>query len=118
VVLLVPKTSETIGMVDAEFLSRMRDGALLVNGARGPVVRTEALLAELVSGRLRAALDVLDPEPLPADHPMWTAPNLLLTPHIGGSVIGFQQRVVALLVEQLRRFRAGSDLLNIVEGEY
>jgi phosphoglycerate dehydrogenase-like enzyme len=118
VVLIVPKTSETIGMVGSEFLSRMRDGALLVNAARGPVVETDALLAELQSGRLRAALDVVDPEPLPSNHPLWNAPNLLLTPHVAGSVLGFAGRIAALLVDQLRRFHAGEPLLNVVSGEY
>ncbi|HEY2043143.1 MAG TPA: 2-hydroxyacid dehydrogenase [Jatrophihabitans sp.] len=118
VVLIVPKTSETTGMVDAQFLARMRDGALLVNAARGPVLRTDDLLAELQSGRLRAALDVTDPEPLPSDHPLWNAPNLLLTPHVAGSVLGFGTRVVSLIVEQVRRFDAGEPLLNVVTGEY
>jgi phosphoglycerate dehydrogenase-like enzyme len=105
-------------MVDAEFLARMRDGALLVNAARGPVVVTDALLAELQSGRLRAALDVVEPEPLPSSHPLWTAPNLVLTPHVAGSVLGFGDRLVALLAEQLRRFEAAEELQNVVSGEY
>lgn len=118
VVLIVPKTSETVGMVDAGFLAQLRDGALLVNAARGPVVRTDALLAELQSGRLRAALDVTDPEPLPSDHPLWHAPNLLLTPHVAGSVLGLRGRVVRLLVEQLGRFDRGDALINVVSGDY
>jgi phosphoglycerate dehydrogenase-like enzyme len=118
VVLIVPKTSETVGMVDADFLARMPDGALLVNAARGPVVRTDDLLAELQSGRLRAALDVTDPEPLPSDHPLWTAPNLLLTPHVAGSVLGFPNRVVELIVAQIRRYQGGEPLINVVAGEY
>lgn len=118
VVLLVPKTDETIGMVDARFLARMRDGALLVNGARGPVVDTDALLAELQSGRLRAAIDVVEPEPLPSDHPLWSAPNLLITPHIGGSVLGLTDRVARLIADQLRRFVAGEPLQNVVTGGY
>ncbi|OLM33214.1 D-3-phosphoglycerate dehydrogenase [Pseudonocardia sp. Ae717_Ps2] len=85
-VLIVPLTDETRGMVDADFLAAMPDGALLVNGARGPVVDTDALLAELTSGRIRAAVDVTDPEPLPPGHPLWSAPGLLLTPHVGGTV--------------------------------
>ena len=83
---VVPLTDATRGLVDAAFLAAMPDGAVLVNAARGPVVDTDALLAELTSGRLRAALDVTDPEPLPAGHPLWSAPGLLLTPHVGGSV--------------------------------
>lgn len=118
VVLIVPKTSETVGMVDAAFLSRMRDGALLVNAARGPVVQTEALLAELQSGRLRAAVDVTDPEPLPSDHPLWNAPNLLITPHVAGSVLGLGDRFADLLAAQLERFSRGEQLLNVVVGQY
>jgi len=117
-VLIVPKTSETIGMVDAAFLARLRDGALVVNAARGPVVDTDALLAELQSGRLRAALDVVEPEPLPADHPLWAAPNLLITPHVGGAVPGLPGRFAELLVAQLRRFGKGEPLENVVVGEY
>jgi phosphoglycerate dehydrogenase-like enzyme len=118
VVLIVPKTSETVGLVDQRFLRLMSDGALLVNAARGPVVDTAALLAELQSGRLRAVLDVTDPEPLPTDHPLWNAPNLLITPHVAGSVLGLTDRFVALLVDQLRRFEAGQPLHNVVSGEY
>jgi phosphoglycerate dehydrogenase-like enzyme len=118
VVLIVPQTAETIGMVDSEFLAAMPDGALLVNAARGPVVDTGALLAELNSGRLRAAVDVTDPEPLPSDHPLWTAPNLLLTPHVAGSVLGFGDRFAALLVQQLHRYQQGEPLQNSVTGLY
>ena len=118
VVLIVPKTTETVGLVDARFLARMHDGAILVNAARGPVVDTAALLAELTSGRLRAALDVVDPEPLPSDHPLWNAPNLLLTPHVAGSVLGFPGRFAELLVAQLGRFVRGEPLHNVVSGQY
>lgn len=118
VVLIVPKTPETVGMVDAAFLAAMPDGAILVNAARGPVVDTGALLAELTSGRLRAAIDVVDPEPLPSDHPLWTAPNLLLTPHVGGSVLGFGDRFAALLVPQLQRYLNKQPLQNTVTGQY
>jgi phosphoglycerate dehydrogenase-like enzyme len=118
VVLIVPKTAETVGMVDATFLAAMADGAVLVNAARGPVVDTAALLAELTSGRLRAAVDVTDPEPLPSDHPLWTAPNLLLTPHVAGSVLGFGDRFAALLVGQLHRYLHGEQLQNAVTGQY
>ncbi|MEZ0090646.1 2-hydroxyacid dehydrogenase [Streptacidiphilus sp. EB129] len=97
VLLLVPLTAETRHLADAGFLSRLRDGALLVNVARGPVVDTKALLAELESGRLRAALDVTDPEPLPADHPLWRAPNVLITPHVGGPSSAFLPRALRLL---------------------
>ena len=115
VVLIVPVTSETRGMVDAGFLAAMADGALLVNAARGVVVDTDALLAELTSGRLRAALDVTDPEPLPPGHPLWSAPGLLLTPHVGGAVPETNARAAAAVTEQLARVLAGEDLLNVVD---
>ncbi|MEN8650733.1 2-hydroxyacid dehydrogenase [Streptomyces sp. 21So2-11] len=114
VILSTPLTDDTRGLADAAFLSRMKDGALLVNVARGPVVDTPALLAELESGRLRAALDVTDPEPLPAGHPLWHAPGLLITPHVGGSTSAFLPRAKRLLVAQLTRFAAGEPLHNVV----
>lgn len=118
VVLLVPLTEQTRGLVDARFLAALPDGALLVNAARGPVVDTAALVAELATGRISAALDVTDPEPLPADHPLWDMPNVLLTPHVGGSVRGLLGRAYRLAGEQLRRFVAGEPLINEVVGEY
>lgn len=118
VVLLVPLTEQTRGMVDAAFLAAMPDGALLVNAARGPVVRTADLVAELTTGRICAALDVTDPEPLPADHPLWTLPNVLITPHVGGSVRGLLPRAYRLVAEQLRRFVAGQPLDNVVTDGY
>ncbi|MFF5171360.1 2-hydroxyacid dehydrogenase [Micromonospora sp. NPDC000089] len=118
VVLLVPLTPLTRGLVDAEFLAAMPDGALLVNAARGPVARTDALVAELASGRLRAALDVTDPEPLPADSPLWELPNVLLTPHVAGSVRGLLPRAYALVGAQLRRYAAGESLTNTVVDGY
>lgn len=114
VVLALPHTGDTTGLVDAAFLARMPDGAVLVNAARGPVVRTEALLAELSAGRLRAALDVTDPEPLPADHPLWRAPGVLITPHVGGSVTGAVERAFAVAAEQIAVFAAGGDPPNLV----
>ncbi|WP_262281507.1 2-hydroxyacid dehydrogenase [Micromonospora sp. MA102] len=117
VVLLVPLTEQTRGLVDEKFLAAMPDGALLVNAARGPVARTSALVAELASGRLRAALDVTDPEPLPAEHPLWELPNVLLTPHVAGSVRGLLPRAYRLVGEQVRRFAAGEPLTNrVVDG--
>jgi len=110
VVLCVPLTDETRRMVDRDFLARMRDGALLVNVARGAVVDTDALVAELESGRLRAALDVTDPEPPPPGHPLWTVPGLLLSPHVGGNSTAFLPRAKRLVVEQLSRFAAGEPL--------
>jgi phosphoglycerate dehydrogenase-like enzyme len=114
VVLIVPVTPQTTGMVDASFLAALRDDALLVNAARGVVVDTDALLAELRSGRLRAALDVTDPEPLPACHPLWSAPNLLLTPHVAGAVPGTEARAAAAVTDQLERVLAGEELVNVV----
>lgn len=118
VVLMVPVTRETIGMVDANFLSLMPDGAVLVNAARGSIVRTDALLAELNSGRLRAALDVADPEPLPPDHPLWTAPGLLLTPHVAGTCRGNYDRAYAVAAGEIALFAAGEKPRNLVGGEY
>ncbi len=117
VVVLVPMTDATRGLVDAGFLARMRDGALLVNVARGPVVDTDALLAEVVPGRLRAALDVTDPEPLPPDHPLWSCPNVLVSPHVGGNSTAFLPRAERLVAEQLRRYAAGEPLLNVVTDD-
>jgi phosphoglycerate dehydrogenase-like enzyme len=114
VILLVPVTPATAGLVDAKFLARMHDGALLVNAARGSIVDTAALLAELVSGRLRAALDVTDPEPLPDGHPLWSAPGLLLTPHVAGAMTTAGPRVMALVKDQLTRYAAAEPLLNVV----
>ncbi|MFI8851840.1 2-hydroxyacid dehydrogenase [Streptomyces sp. NPDC053499] len=124
VILATPLTERTRGMVDADFLARMKDGALLVNVARGAVVDTEALLAETgtpaaslgaedgVPGRLRAALDVTDPEPLPKDHPLWRTPGVLITPHLGGITSAFYPRARRLLSAQLRRWAAGEELEN------
>ncbi len=118
VVLIVPGTDETRGLFDAGMLARMRDGALLVNVSRGAVVDTEALLAELESRRLHAALDVVDPEPPPAEHPLWRAPNLLLVPHVGGNSSAMQPRALRLVREQLHRFAAGDPLANVMSGDY
>ncbi|MEU9232598.1 2-hydroxyacid dehydrogenase [Streptomyces subrutilus] len=107
VILTTPLDDTTRGLAGAEFLGRMKDGALLVNVARGPVVDTKSLLAEVESGRLRAALDVTDPEPLPAGHPLWHAPNVLITPHVGGSSTAFEPRAKRMLARQLTRFAAG-----------
>jgi len=114
VVLIVPITDETRGMVDNRFLRAMKDGALLVNVARGPVVVTDDLLAEVSTGRLRAALDVTDPEPLPADHPLWHAPGVVITPHVGGASDALWPRAYRLVAEQLRRTAADEPLINQV----
>ncbi|GIJ78326.1 Phosphoglycerate dehydrogenase [Micromonospora phaseoli] len=118
VVLLVPLTEQTRGLVDEQFLAAMRDGALLVNAARGPVARTDALVAELATGRISAALDVTDPEPLPADHPLWEMPNVLMTPHVAGSVRGLLPRAYRLVGQQIRRFVAGEPPRNVVVDGY
>jgi phosphoglycerate dehydrogenase-like enzyme len=114
VILIVPLTPDTRRMVDADYLARMRDGALLVNVSRGPVVDTDALLAECASGRLRAALDVTDPEPLPADHPLWRTPGVLISPHVGGNTSAFLPRARRLVAVQLRRWADGEPLANVV----
>ena len=114
VILIVPLTPDTRRMVDADFLARMPDGALLVNVSRGPVVDTDALLAECASGRLRAALDVTDPEPLPADHPLWRTPGVLISPHVGGNTSAFLPRAQRLVAVQLRRWADGEPLANVV----
>jgi phosphoglycerate dehydrogenase-like enzyme len=116
VVLCVPLTDATRGLAGADFLARMRDGALLVNVSRGPVVDTDALLAELNSGRLRAAVDVTDPEPPPPGHLLWTVPNLLMSPHVGGSSSAFRPRVEKVIVDQVRRFTAGEPLEYVVRA--
>jgi phosphoglycerate dehydrogenase-like enzyme len=115
VVLLTPLTDRTHGLIGAAELAAMPDGGLLVNAARGPVVDTDALLAEVVGPRLRAVLDVTDPEPLPAGHPLWDALGVLsITPHVGGdSPLGWQ-RAAELAGDQLARWLAGEELLNVV----
>ncbi|WAL64353.1 2-hydroxyacid dehydrogenase [Amycolatopsis cynarae] len=118
VVLMVPLTSRTRRMADSAFLAAMADGAVLVNVSRGPVVDTPALLAELTSGRLRAALDVTDPEPLPPEHPLWTAPNLVLTPHVAGATRGLQRRSYAVAAAEIARYAGGELPHNLVHGEY
>lgn len=112
VVLICPLTDETRGLVDAAFLARMKDGALLANLARGAVVVTDDLVAALHEGRVRAALDVTDPEPLPADHPLWSAPGVLVSPHVGGATSAMWPRAHRLVAAQLRRFAAGEPLAN------
>jgi len=117
VILLVPVTPATIGLADARFLGLMRDHALLVNAARGSIVDTGALLAELTAGRLRAALDVTDPEPLPPGHPLWSAPGLLLTPHVAGLSTQAIPRARAIAWDQLARYAAGEPLRNVVDAQ-
>ncbi|MFI2508572.1 2-hydroxyacid dehydrogenase [Streptomyces sp. NPDC018972] len=114
VVLSTPLTEATRHLVDAAFLARMKDGALLVNVARGGVVDTKALLTEVESGRITAALDVTDPEPLPSEHPLWRAPGVLISPHVGGPTSAFRPRAERLLVDQLRRYLNREELGNVI----
>ncbi|MFJ8632870.1 2-hydroxyacid dehydrogenase [Streptomyces sp. NPDC093568] len=114
VIVSTPLTEATRHLVDADFLARMKDGALLVNVARGAVVDTKALLAELETGRITAALDVTDPEPLPREHPLWRAPGVLISPHVGGPTSAFLPRAKRLLVDQLRRYVNREPLRNVI----
>jgi phosphoglycerate dehydrogenase-like enzyme len=116
VVLAVPIDDTTRGLVDKEFLERMKPGALLVNVARGPVVVTAALVDAVSSGHVRAALDVTDPEPLPRDHALWSLPGVIITPHEGGASDALWPRAHRLVSEQLRRLATGDRLLNVVQG--
>jgi phosphoglycerate dehydrogenase-like enzyme len=118
VVNLLPLTEATRGMVDAPMLAAMHDGALYVSAGRGPTTDTYALLAELQAGRLRAVLDVVDPEPLPPDHPLWQAPGVLISPHVAGDTPGSDRAAWALVGEQLRRFARGEPLANVVTEGY
>jgi phosphoglycerate dehydrogenase-like enzyme len=117
VVDLLPLTDDTAKFIDSAFLARMKPGALLVNAGRGKTVDTEALLESLQAGRIRAALDVTDPEPLPSDHPLWRAPNVLITPHIAGSVARWEERGYRFAGEQIRRYAAGEPLLGVRAGD-
>jgi phosphoglycerate dehydrogenase-like enzyme len=116
VVVSVPLNEQTRHLVDAKFLAAMPDGALLVNVARGPVADTDALLAEASSGRLRAALDVTDPEPLPTGHALWTTPGVLITPHVGGASSAMFPRMVRLIKQQIGLLQAGGEPVNVVLG--
>ena len=114
VFVIAPHTPETEGLVGAAELAALPDGALLVNVARGKLVDTDALVAETGSGRLHAALDVTEPEPLPADHPLWRVPQVLVSPHVGGASTAFWPRADRLVAAQLRRFAAGEPLENVI----
>lgn len=116
VVLILPSTAETRHLIGPGQLASMHQGALLVNAARGPIIDTDALVEVLNAGRIRAALDVTDPEPLPAGHPLWTCPNLLLTPHVAGSSPQFAPRSVKIAADELRRYIAGEPLKNLVQA--
>lgn len=115
VFLIAPHTPQTEGLIGARELALLPDDALLVNVARGKLVDTDALVAELATGRIRAALDVTEPEPLPADHPLWRQPRLLISPHVGGASSAFFPRADRLMAAQLARFTAGQPLENVVK---
>ena len=114
VILILPLTKESKHLFDAKRLSLMKDGALLVNVARGPIVETDALVKELNSGRITAALDVTDPEPLPKDHPLWRAKGVLISPHVGGNTTAFESRARRLIESQLNLLAEGKPLNNII----
>lgn len=116
VILIVPSTAETRHLMNGPRMALMQQGALLVNAARGPVADTEALVAALQAGKIRAAIDVTDPEPLPEGHPLWSCPNLLITPHIGGSTPQFSPRSLQTAADELRRYMCGEPLRNVVQA--
>lgn len=114
VILILPLTKESKHLFDAKRLSLMKDGALLVNVARGPIVETDALVKALNSGRITAALDVTDPEPLPKDHPLWRAKGVLISPHVGGNTTAFESRARRLIESQLNLLAEGKRLNNVI----
>jgi phosphoglycerate dehydrogenase-like enzyme len=116
VILILPSTPETHKLIGPRQFALMRQGTLLVNAARGPIVDTDALIEALNGGKIRAALDVTDPEPLPDSHPLWRCPNLLLTPHVGGSSPQFAPRALRVAADELRRYIAGEPLHNVVQA--
>jgi phosphoglycerate dehydrogenase-like enzyme len=118
VIVLTPLTAQTRGLIDEEFLTLMKPGALLVNGARGLVADTAALIAAAERGKVRAFLDVTDPEPLPDGHPLWSAPGVFITPHIGSLVPENRERAFAVVRENLIRWARDEPLQNVVTGEY
>ncbi len=116
VILILPLTPESHHLINSERLALLKDGATLVNVARGPVVDTSALVGQLETGRISAGLDVTDPEPLPAGHPLWSAPNVIITPHVGGDTTAFEKRGRKLVEDQIRRWVSGEPLINVVAG--
>jgi phosphoglycerate dehydrogenase-like enzyme len=117
-VIALPMTDETTRLVDGEWLASLKAGAIVVNVARGPILDLEALTAEVEKGRLRAALDVTDPEPLPQEHPLWTTPGVLITPHVGGGATGWEGRARRLINDQLVRILAGDEPRFVVRHGY
>ena len=114
-VVVVPLTPATRRLIDDTFLSRMRDGSLLVNVSRGPVADSDALIAHATNGRLRLALDVTDPEPLPAGHPLFALSNVFISPHVGGMTSAMLPRMARLLRDQIARMQRGDDPINVVQ---
>jgi len=115
VILILPASAETRNMIGSRQLDLMKHGTLLVNAARGSIIDTDALVLALNAGRIRAALDVTEPEPLPAGHPLWSCPNLLLTPHVAGSSPQFAARSLRVAFDELRRYMKGEPMLNVVQ---
>jgi phosphoglycerate dehydrogenase-like enzyme len=111
---MLPLTTESRRLLDARRLGLLPDGAIVVNGGRGATIDTDALVGELRANRLRAVLDVTDPEPLPPDHPLWALPNVLITPHMAGDAPGSTIRSFELAGDQIRRYAAGRPLINEV----
>ena len=118
IVLILPLTEESRGLIGAPQFKLMRQGALLVNAARGPVVQTDALVNALNSGKVRAAIDVTEPEPLPEGHPLWNCPNLLITPHVAASSPEFARRAIQVAADELRRYMNGEPLRNVVQAAF
>jgi len=118
VIVTTPETPDTLGMFNARLFSRMKRGAYFINIARGRCVVTQDLIAALQSGQLAGAgLDVVDPEPLPPDSPLWQLPNVLITPHVAILGTPYRQKWEAILLENCRRFAAGQPLINVVDKE-
>ncbi len=116
IVLILPANAETHQLIGPRQFALMNQGTLLVNAARGPIVDTDALVQALSSGRIRAAIDVTDPEPLPTGHPLWSCPNLIITPHVGASSTQFAPRAIKTAENELRRYIAGEPLRNVVQA--
>lgn len=116
IILILPLTQESKNFINADRIKKMKDGATLINVARGAIVDTDALIAELQTGRITAGLDVTDPEPLPAGHPLWSSPNLIITPHVGGDSAAFDPRARKMVQEQLARIAENRPLLNQITG--
>jgi phosphoglycerate dehydrogenase-like enzyme len=118
VILTTPETPETVGMFNARLFAQMKQGSYFINIARGRCVVTENLVEALRSGHLAGAgLDVVDPEPLPAEHPLWAMPNVLITPHVAIYGTPYRDKWEAILLENCRRFAAGEPLLNVVDKQ-